>query len=86
MPPVMIIVTDQQQFLHGLLSVTCGPHAKNGAVGILSVPVVRMLVVFRDDHDDLGTPSVPTFFTDDAAAQQKCRSQRYQDHKFLIHS
>jgi hypothetical protein len=49
---------------------------------------MRMLVlmVFRDDVDDVGTPFVPMFFMDDAAAQQKCRGQRHQDHKCLIHS
>ena len=45
-----------------------------------------ILMVLRDDHDDVAMPGVPMSFIYNAAAQQKCRGQRYQDHKFLVHS
>jgi hypothetical protein len=45
-----------------------------------------MLMVFRDDHDDVAMPGVPMFIVDLAAAQHECRHQRRQEHKCLIHS
>jgi hypothetical protein len=70
-------------FLMVLLSMTHQPQAGNDAVGILSVSV--MLMVFRDDHDDLARSFTPMFM-DDAAAQKDGRRQRQQDHTFHIHS